>query len=173
MHSSYLVNRLSKDEEVGLTGRQNCAREASEGLWGPWESPTGQSPPGTRASTGPRPKAIFLPSGGWGGRVRRCSQPRGQNKILVHSCENVAGNFKAEVISYSRNQVTQLLYPAENQTRGRFLARIEPARDRPLPPTRGTFFTQPSLYHSAGYGIISGPSMKLWFCKKSKQKTNG
>ena len=60
MHNSYLVDRLSKDEEVGLNGRQNCAREASEGLWGPWESPTGQSPPGTQASTGPRPYFSLL-----------------------------------------------------------------------------------------------------------------
>ena len=36
----------------------------------------------------------------------------------------------------------------------RDVARIEPARDRPLPPPRATLFTQFSLYHSAGYCIL-------------------
>ena len=34
----------------------------------------------------------------------------------------------------------------------RFVARIEPTRVSPLGLARATFFTQPSLYHSAGYG---------------------
>ena len=42
-------------------------------------------------------------------------------------------------------------YRAENRTRGRFLARIAPARDRPLPPARATFSTQSRFYLSARY----------------------
>ena len=42
-------------------------------------------------------------------------------------------------------------YRAENRTRGRFLARIAPARDCPLPPARATFSTQSRFYQSARY----------------------
>ena len=36
-----------------------------------------------------------------------------------------------------------------------FVSRIEPPRDRSLPPPRATFFTQPSLNHLAGYCTYS------------------
>ena len=46
-----------------------------------------------------------------------------------------------------------LPYPAERRAQTRFLARIEPARVSPLGRARATFFTQPSIYDSAGYGM--------------------
>ena len=49
---------------------------------------------------------------------------------------------------------------AENRTRGRFLARIAPARDRPLPPARATFSTQCRFYQSARYCTM--PQIQDW-----------
>ena len=55
-------------------------------------------------------------------------------------------------VAYS---TTTVPYPADTRAQTRFVARIEPARDRPLRPARATFSTQLSLYHSAGYGMLS------------------
>ena len=46
-------------------------------------------------------------------------------------------------------------YRAETRTRVRFLARIAPARDRPLPPARATFSTQSRFYQSARYCTVN------------------
>ena len=45
-------------------------------------------------------------------------------------------------------------YGAETRTHARFLARIAPPRDRPLPPARATFSTQSRFYLSARYCTV-------------------
>ena len=42
-----------------------------------------------------------------------------------------------------------------NDKKARFLARIMPARDRPLSPARATFSTQPRFYQSARFCTLS------------------
>ena len=61
----------------------------------------------------------------------------------------VTAYMATEMTILVNNAVGRRESRAENRTRGRFLASIAPAQDRPLPPACAMFFMQPSLYQSA------------------------
>ena len=90
-------------------------------------------------------------------RWRRCSPgpPRATSSAAPAAPNCPSAGTTASRPSHLGNRII-LPYPADTRAQTRFVARIEPARDRPLRPARATFSTHLSLYHSAGYGTFKG-----------------